>query len=83
MQNFQERVKKFWDEVEAKRRECLSEGHRDPVFLPYTVSSGSNHGDKVTGVCNYCLTPLERPLNGEEHKMITEFYRSLDDPMTI
>jgi hypothetical protein len=83
MQNFQERVKKFWADVNSRRNECLSEGHSEPYWFPYAVSNRSSHRDVVSGMCKYCLSSLERPLNGEEHERITEFYRSLDDPMTI
>ncbi len=83
MKSYVQRCKEFWSGIESRKKECLADGHRKPEWFPYIVTNSSKHGNIVKGFCDYCLAPLERPLNTEEHERINKFYQSLDEPVTI
>ena len=76
---------KIASELEGRRKECEDEGeHKSIMWFPYAISGNSNPlKDKVRGICNYCLTHLERPLNSQEIEELRNFYKMLQESVTI
>ena len=78
------KVNNFCESLKVRRGECEENGaHIGPVEdkgAGYVVTSRSNPlRDKVSIQCVYCGTTMERPLNFEERKEISEFRKSLHE----
>ncbi|MFA4953483.1 MAG: hypothetical protein WC584_04635 [Candidatus Pacearchaeota archaeon] len=54
------------EEIPKRREECEKEGHKYFSWNRYIITSRSSYHDKVSGMCCYCLTSLERNFNEEE-----------------
>lgn len=67
--------KKTLDDLVKKLRYCEKHGHKEPINLPYTVTSHSDPlRDKGAAKCNYCGLVYERPLTNEEIGRINKFF---------
>lgn len=69
------------EEIPRRQEECEKHGHKEISWRRYIVTSGSSYDDKVSGICRYCLTPLERNLNEEEIRDIRDFFKSMRKPI--
>lgn len=79
-----DRARKFIiEEIPKRRKECEANGHKDFFWNEYVINSQSSYNDKVSGMCSYCLTFSERPLNEEECNSIRKFYQSMRESVTI
>ena len=79
-ENLNVKVENWVKELKEHLKECEREGHKDVMWFGYNASSHSSYRDQVLGMCRYCLSFIERPLNEEEARRITSFYDSLNIP---
>ena len=71
-------------DIAKKQAECKRlDKHKEETWFPYFISNNSSYTDQVKGICSYCKTPLERPLNNQEHQELELFYELVKQPFTI
>jgi RNA-binding protein YhbY len=69
-------LKELNKELETKREICKIRGHQNAIYNIYIPNIKSTPDDKLRGMCEYCLTNLERQLNEQELIILNNFYET-------
>ncbi len=70
----------FLNDLSKRREECELKGHADEHWF---FHNAFNRYGPIEGICNYCLSPIERSLNSEEQMAVERAIKSQYAPFTI